>query len=85
MTALGVAVHEVVVQQGEVVDELDRDRAGQPDLDRGTGRLRGQQCQCRTYQLAAAARQRRALRVGPAAVVGDHPAQPGMEPVDSGA
>ncbi len=36
---LGVAVHEIVVQQGEVVDQLHGDRAGEPGLDRGTGSL----------------------------------------------
>ena len=43
--ALQVAVHHVVVHEREVVQQLDRDRAGQPDLGRRAGGPRGQQRQ----------------------------------------
>ena len=71
VTALAVAVDHVVVQQREVVDELDGDRARHADRRERAGRLGREDRQRGPDALAAAARRRVALLVGPAQVVAD--------------
>lgn len=68
--ALFVAVHQVVVQQGEVVDQFDGDRSGDACLGRGAGDLGGEHGKGGTYGLAAIAVGGIALGVDPAEVVG---------------
>ena len=68
--ALFVTVHQVVVQQREVVDQLDRDGAGDADLGRGSGHLGGQQRERGAHGLAAVTVRGAALGVDPAEVVG---------------
>ena len=53
--ALGVVVHDVVVQQGEVVHELDRHRGGDAALGRRARGAGGQQGERGPQRLAAAA------------------------------
>ncbi len=53
--ALLVAVHQVVVQQREVVDQLDGDRAGHAGLRGGAGDLGGQHGEGGAHGLAAVA------------------------------
>lgn len=85
VAALLVAVHQVVVQQREVVHELDRDGAGDADLGRGTRGLGGEQRERRTHGLAAVAVRHVALGVDPAEVVGGDGVHGRREPVDGGA
>lgn len=68
--ALLVAVHQVVVQQREVVDQFDGDRAGHAGLRGGAGDLGGQHGEGGAYGLAAVAVRGPALGVDPAEVVG---------------
>ena len=79
-----VAVHDVVVQQREVVHELDRDRAGQPAVGR---RARGPAPTAAPAPAAAPCRRRRpagaAVGVDPAEVVRGDQAQSRVEPVDA--
>jgi len=70
MPALQIAIHQVVVQQREVVDEFDADRAGRPDLGGRSGRLRRQQCERRTDGFTPAALGRPAVGVAPPEVIG---------------
>jgi hypothetical protein len=65
MAAPHVAVHDVVVQQGEAVDELDGDRGGRharPRRESGGG----QQAERRSQRLATRVRRRFTARVKPA-------------------
>lgn len=77
-----VAVHQVVVQQREVVHELDGHGAGDAGLRGGAGRLRGQQGQRRAHGLAAVAVGGPALGIDPAEVVGGHGVHGRCEPVN---
>ncbi len=85
VAALLVAVHQVVVQQREVVDELDGDRAGDADLGRGSRSLGGEQREGGADGLAAVAVRRVALGVDPAEVVRGDGVHGRREPVDRGA
>ena len=81
---LGVPVHDVVVQQREVVHKLDRDRGADAALGghaRGAG---GKQGERGAQRLAAPLAHRVPLSVGEAVVVGSHPANAGAQPVDRG-
>lgn len=69
MAALLVAVHQVVVQQREVVHEFDGDGAGDAGLGRRARGFRGQQGERGAHGLAAVAVGRPALGVDPAEVV----------------
>ena len=76
--ALGVVVHQIVVQQGEVVHQLDGDRTGDCDASVHTGGSGGEQGEGGPERLAAAAGLRSALHTGPAEVVrGLGPGGPG--------
>ncbi len=68
--ALFVAVHQVVVQQREVVDQLHGDGAGDAGLGLGAGDLRGEHREGGAYGLAAVPVRGVALGVDPAEVVG---------------
>ena len=81
VAALLVAVHQVVVQQREVVHQLHGDRAGHADLGRGAGRLRGEQRERGAHGLAAVAVGGVALGVDPAEVVGGDGVHGRGEPV----
>ncbi len=70
VAALLVAVHQVVVQEGEVVHQLHGHRAGHAHLGRGAGDLGGEHGERGTYGLAAVAVRGVALGVDPAEVVG---------------
>ncbi len=70
--ALFVAVHQVVVQQREVVDQFDGDRAGHTGARCRAGDLGGQHRERGAHRLAPVAVRGPALRVGPAEVVGGH-------------
>ena len=63
--ALGVAVHDVVVQQREVVHEFHGDRGGDPAFRRGQRGPGRQQGQRRAQRLAGAARLGAAVPRGP--------------------
>ncbi len=83
--ALGVLVDDIVVDQREVVDELDRHTAGDPDDPLRRDRLGREHGEGRAHALAAVAAGGAALRVRPTEVVlGDRP-ELGREPVDGGA
>ena len=76
--ALGVVVHDVVVQQGEVVHELDRHRGGHAPLGRRASGAGGEQGQRGPQGLAATAAYRVTCRHPPGR--GDRPpprARPG--------
>lgn len=68
--ALLVTVHQVVVQQGEVVDQLDGDRAGHAGFRGGAGDLGGQYGEGGAHGLASVAVRGPPLGVDPAEVVG---------------
>ncbi len=55
VAALLVAVHQVVVQEGEVVHQLHGHRSGHADLGRGTGDLGGEHRERGADGLAAVA------------------------------
>ncbi len=66
-----VAVHDVVVEQGEVVHQLDRDGSGHSDLQRGARRGGREQHEGGAHRLATAERAMWVVRSSPAEVVGD--------------
>jgi hypothetical protein len=82
VTAFAVAVDDVVVEQREVVDELDRDRTGYPVPRVGARGLRRQHGQRGADPLAPGARTGRPVLVAPAEVVGRDPPELGVEPPD---
>lgn len=84
VSALLVAVHQVVVQQREVVHEFDGHRAGDAGLGRSARRLGGQQGERRADGLAAVAVGGLALGVDPAEVVGGDGVHGRCEPVNGG-
>ena len=77
-----VAVHQVVVQQREVVHQLDGDRARHPDLGRRSGGPGREQGEGRAQRLAARSGLGVAVGVGPAEVVGRLRAAGRVELVD---
>lgn len=70
VAALLVAVHQVVVQQREVVHEFDGHRAGNAGLGGRARRLGGQQGERGAHGLAAVTVRRPPVGVDPAEVVG---------------
>jgi hypothetical protein len=68
-----VAVHDVVVQQREVVHQLDRHRGRHRLAGRAADDRRGQQHERRADGLAAVRRHLRAMLVPPAEVVAGDP------------
>jgi len=77
----GVAVHQVVVDQGEVVHELHRDRAAQRGRRVAGDGLAGQQGQRGAHRLAGVRVERPTTLVAPAEVVGRHQPAVVVEPV----
>lgn len=82
VAALLVAVHQVVVQQREVVHQFNGDRTRHAHLGGGAGGLRGQDGERGAYGLAAVAVRGIALGVDPAEVVGGDGVHGRCEPVD---
>ena len=81
--ALEVPVHEVVMDEGEIVDELDRNATGGTHFGVGPGCLRRQDRQRGADPLPALYGRWAAVRACPAEVVTDDVTDTGSEPVDS--
>ncbi|OLT44227.1 hypothetical protein BJF85_20390 [Saccharomonospora sp. CUA-673] len=64
-----VAVHDIVVQQREVVHEFDRDRRGQSGVRTAADRAGGEQCERGPQRLATVGVLRPAVTIPPAEVV----------------
>ena len=69
VTAFRVVIDDVVMDQREVVDELDRHGTRDPELRRHADRLGGQHSERWTYPFAAVVRDDAALSITPAEVV----------------
>lgn len=85
MSAGGVPVHDVVVQQREVVDQLHGGRRLHGGRVLTAERSRGGEYQGRADRLARVARRRGAVRVLPAEVVERDPAHGSRQRVDGSA
>ena len=64
-----VAVHDIVVQQREVVHKLDRHRGGQRAVGEAADRLRAQQYQRRPYALSGGRGGEAPMQIEPAEVI----------------